>query len=853
MKRYLTFATIFSSKTFWLTCLLMCLAAIAFVQRLATTTAQAALVTTGSYPNKTIGLSGNISVAPAVAPTNTAQMTVSTTSNFKGILTGDPTTGVVRVTNAHPAGTYTINVKNFDNDSSSGTAAFTLTVETQACNATPSFNFAPDASTGSRASSLAVGDFNGDGKQDFAAVSFDTYTVSTRLGNGSGGFSGSSDYDLGELLPAVVTGDFNGDGKADLAVTRYQSSEVSVLNGDGAGNFSNGSSVNVGERPTTLVTADFNGDGKLDIAVTNILLQTVNIRFGDGLGGFSGATSFAVGNTPNDIRAGDFNGDGKPDLAVTCSGTNIVFIRLNNGAGGFTNAPDVAVQAPGPLAVGDFNADGKADLAVANTRTGLEGVPTYVAIRLGTGTGTFTNAANINNPLNIYTYAIAVADFNGDGKEDLGINRAGFGSNPYTTIQLGNGTGGFTPALNVGLDGSRTPDSIVMGDFNGDGAQDFAVGSRNGSGVQIRLAPSCVPPNTPPTITPSSLAAAKGDQGNVVPLMLATVNDAETPAGNLSVNVIPGGTATGITIDSILNNGGDVRAFFLVACNATPGTIKLQVTDEGGLTATGDYQVFLSENSAPTLGTYPATTLEVGASTTVTPSDVPFDSGVTPTITVVASAGFTGSLTVNGSSGIVTINNAAPVGTHTITVRASDNCGAMTSKSFSLLVNAPNPCSTDTIKPTINTFLGVSSLWPANSNLLNVGFSFTTQDNCTPTSALSSQVQVFANVDDQTPTVDGTFSPDAKGIGTSVLRLRAERRADGTGRVYLIVVKTTDSTGNLGINCATVVVPQSQSAANVNAVNVAAASAKAYCLANGGMPPAGYFVMGDGPIIGTKQ
>lgn len=74
MKNYRAFATIFSSGTFWLISLLACLAIIPFVQRLATTTAQAALVTTGRYPNKTIGLSGNTTIAAAVAPTNTARM-----------------------------------------------------------------------------------------------------------------------------------------------------------------------------------------------------------------------------------------------------------------------------------------------------------------------------------------------------------------------------------------------------------------------------------------------------------------------------------------------------------------------------------------------------------------------------------------------------------------------------------------------------------------------------------------------------------------------------------------------------------------------------------------------------------
>lgn len=41
--------------------------------------------------------------------------------------------------------------------------------------------------------------------------------------------------------------------------------------------------------------------------------------------------------------------------------------------------------------------------------------------------------------------------------------------------------------------------------------------------------------------------------------------------------------------------------------------------------------------------------------------------------------------------------------------------------------------------------------------------------------------------------------------------------------------------------------------AAINSVNVQAAAASAYCESHGGMLPPGYFVIGDGPIIGPKQ
>lgn len=57
---------------------------------------------------------------------------------------------------------------------------------------------------------------------------------------------------------------------------------------------------------------------------------------------------------------------------------------------------------------------------------------------------------------------------------------------------------------------------------------------------------------------------------------------------------------------------------------------------------------------------------------------------------------------------------------------------------------------------------------------------------------------------------------------------------------------------NISRNCLTVVVPKSQSQANKDAVNQQAQAALAHCAVTG-TPPAGYFVVGDGPVVGPKQ
>src|SRR5215472_129092 len=96
-----------------------------------------------------------------------------------------------------------------------------------------SFIAGRDFGAGTNPYSVAVGDFNGDGKPDFAVANSGSNNVSVLLGNGDGSFQAAQNFGAGSGPVSVAVGDFNCDGVEDLAVANGNSNNVSVLLGNG--------------------------------------------------------------------------------------------------------------------------------------------------------------------------------------------------------------------------------------------------------------------------------------------------------------------------------------------------------------------------------------------------------------------------------------------------------------------------------------------------------------------------------------------------------------------------------------------------------------------------------------------
>jgi hypothetical protein len=288
-------------------------------------------------------------------------------------------------------------------------------------------------------------------------------------------FTAATNFGAGVRPRFVAVGDFNGDGRQDLAVANQLSANVSILLGNGNGTFGTATNFGAGSAPSSVAVGDFNGDGRQDLAVANQGSATVSILLGNGDGTFGTATNFGVGFIPFSVAVGDFNGDGSQDLVVANQGSANVSILLGNGNGTFGAATNFGVgSAPSSVAVGDFNGDGRQDLAVAN-----QGSAT-VSILLGSGNGTFGAATNFG--VGFAPLSVAVGDFNGDGRQDLAVVNQGSAT---VSVLLGNGNGTFGAATNFAA--ATGPLSVAVGDFNGDGKQDLAVANQFSDNVSILL------------------------------------------------------------------------------------------------------------------------------------------------------------------------------------------------------------------------------------------------------------------------------------------------------------------------------------------------------------------------------
>lgn len=383
---------------------------------------------------------------------------------------------------------------------------------------------------GSTPGTVAVGDFNGDGKQDLAVLDPGSASVSILLGNGDGTYRQAHNVSVGSTPAFLAVGDFNGDHKLDLVVAEGPANTVSILLGNGDGTFQRPVQYNTDISADYVAVADFNNDKKSDLLISAwpvgpLYQGSISVLLGDGHGAFlTPKVTPTLRDTTPLVAIGDFNGDGKLDVATgngvfrpyTTQGN--VIVLLGNGDGTFRSPILSALGfAPVYLTPGDFNRDGKVDLALVARYYSLGGLTgsqictaEAVLALLGSGDGTFRvsfttllphhtipTPCPYPVPHNPYAPNVAIADLNNDSKRDLVLpvvvpNPSVLLPHQYTAIWtfLGNGDGTFQSPQKFAL--TTTPSWLAVGELNGDTLPDLVVSDyfTNDVGVLLNTTPA---------------------------------------------------------------------------------------------------------------------------------------------------------------------------------------------------------------------------------------------------------------------------------------------------------------------------------------------------------------------------
>lgn len=380
-----------------------------------------------------------------------------------------PTFGASAAFDTSGVGGFPIAVADFNGDGSPDLAVSSydsiaiLVNNTGIGGTTPSFGpFTAFAlGTQSYANSMVAADFNGDGKPDLAAVSLGVSVLLNTTPPGATAASFAAAVNFAFAGSVGTAGDFNGDGRPDLV----------GVSADGLAFLLNSTPSNAAipsfvpfdyplpqaSGPATIVSvaaADFNGDGKSDVAVLierNIASPfftgyVMEVRFNTTTSGattpsFSAPVDFALqggSGSYSSVAVADINGDGRPDISAGGIGAPLLINTSATGAAvpSFSGAQyytvyNAVLNGQGSLHVatvpsfagGDFNGDRKFDLVgtVLPSPSGTPGLDILTNV-----SPSDSSASNFSVPINVPPFssanqAVAVADFNGDGKPDLAV------------------------------------------------------------------------------------------------------------------------------------------------------------------------------------------------------------------------------------------------------------------------------------------------------------------------------------------------------------------------------------------------------------------------------------------------
>ncbi|MES2703357.1 MAG: FG-GAP-like repeat-containing protein [Bacteroidota bacterium] len=394
-----------------------------------------------------------------------------------------------------------------------------------------SFTTKVDYAVGDNPQGVAIGDIDGDGKPDMAVANYSSNTVSVFLNTSTGTnvtYAAKVDFAAASNPSCIAIGDINGDGKQDLVVGNMGANSISVFR-----NTATSGSVSFATRvdafvisPRSVAIADIDGDGKPDLATANHGATWATVLRNTSTAGtisFAANVDITIGNQLRSIAVGDIDGDSKPDMVVTSYSSSYVSVLRNTSSIGsilFAAKVDLTTGTnPEGVVLGDIDGDGKTDMLVANFYG-----PSVSVFRNTGSTGTIAFAAKVDFASDTQPMSIALGDLDGDGRTDMAVTNYYFSTVSVFRNVSSSGTVSFATRSDY-LAGTN-PSSVAMADMNGDGAPDLAVANYGSNNVSvIRNTPAAVPP------TVAAMSPSVGSAGTTVTITGSNFNP--TPADNI--------------------------------------------------------------------------------------------------------------------------------------------------------------------------------------------------------------------------------------------------------------------------------------------------------------------------------